>query len=1112
MSRPMSKRFGDDFNAFGLVPLVQNCGFKIASMVNYNDHVYVGTTNGRIVVFRDEPGASALIESKLGRSKPVDGLAIMGPLQRIIALCGGRVFVRDLYSLQPCKAEETAMNKRARGAGVFCADRAGPPLWRVAFGVKRKLVLFEHQTQGGGAGAAWTFLKELAMPESVAALCWHGDSICVGYKREYNIVKVNTGQIISVGLTLESPAEPYIKVLPGPQFLLGGMEQVGVIVDGNAMPTSGVVGWSGAVKASAYTFPYLTSLVASKPRHGDGDGDGGDGGLGGAAASRLKGIFGGGGGDGGGGGGGSGNGGGGNGKVIEVHSVIDQHKVVQTIQVPPDAVQLVDSSDHFDAAAASPARHTSKIFFASSTAVYQVNMLPFPSQISQLLHSVKIDAAQALMNATSGDRGDAAAQEAERSAFSVEAGVTLFSNLMFEDAIPYLCKSALDLRELLQLFPDLQPIDGLGVDFEPQIVKPRSRGGNLPNNVTDMPSLVHTMRSKHRRIRTRDSSDGGGASSKRSNIAKLGTDEEVLEQARACVLEVFEDRRRRTLAGEWGLEEEGGWPGPGLHLIDTCIFHLYATLKKKQDGGWRELEAFVSHENALRMPDVTGVLQRQGLFHVLALLNANKGQSREALEIWMRIGNGEYEDASGKGGVRETVKFLCNLGTGGPEGSAGGDGGGGSGSSAVAAEEESHLVWTFSSWVLRTSPADGIKIFTESTRPRQLPPDRVLEFLSSFVAARSGGGGGGGGAEGETGGDDALELVWPREARVAFLEYLIGREAGAEEHYHTQLALELVHMTVYALAHGVSSSSLASTGAVTDRPRHHRRPDSMEIGKRSDLAARLANPSRASVYGAIGGIGGPKKTVRQVRRPSSYGKYPPVRRKLLNLLRSSRKYNNSQLLTVTAGKGLHEERVLLLCHAGSHLDALRILVFDLRDLREAERYCAEHSPPEDQDPTHARGLFLPLINLYLERGDQRTAMELLRRHAPRIDPIQAMSQLPEVTTVATLQPFLQNMLRHSTHRRSQALISRSLAKTRNLNVRCELAVLETRAVVTTQSTVCCVCGYQIQPNTVFVVYPAGQIAHLKCSAGIGLDRHPLPPHEPLRAMNRDDAFNWRLLG
>ena len=101
-------------------------------------------------------------------------------------------------------------------------------------------------------------------------------------------------------------------------------------------------------------------------------------------------------------------------------------------------------------------------------------MLPFPSQISQLLHSVKIDAAQALMNATSGDRGDAAAQEAERSAFSVEAGVTLFSNLMFEDAIPYLCKSALDLRELLQLFPDLQPIDGLGVDFEPQIVKPRS--------------------------------------------------------------------------------------------------------------------------------------------------------------------------------------------------------------------------------------------------------------------------------------------------------------------------------------------------------------------------------------------------------------------------------------------------------------------------------------------------------------------------------------------------------------------------------------------------------------------------------------------------------------
>lgn len=425
----------------------------------------------------------------------------------------------------------------------------------------------------------------------------------------------------------------------------------------------------------------------------------------------------------------------------------------------------------------------------------------------------------------------------------------------------------------------------------------------------------------------------------------------------------------------------------------------------------------------------------------------------------------------------------------------------------MVAEDDSHLVWTFASWVLRASPADGIKIFTHSKRPRELPPDRVLEFLASFLV--DGAVGAAVGAAEAAAAAAADQKLWPHEARVAFLEYLIRREGGAEQHYHTKLALELVHMTVHALAYG--SGRKDSVG--DDNSPQHARLSSGEfgsIGALSDLADRLSNPGGAAAMQKQ--RSNSRRSRRRSSKSSSYGKYPPVRRKLLNLLRAKNsQFNNAQLLTATAGKGLHEERVLLLGHSGSHIEALRILVFELRDLAEAEQYCAEHSPPVAEDPSHARGLFLPLINLYMERGDQRTAMDLLRRHAPHIDPIQALSQLPEVASVATMQPFLQNMLRHSTHRRAQALISKNLAKTRNLNVRCDLAALETRAVVVTQSTVCCVCGYGIMPNTVFVVFPAGEIAHLKCCRR-GLDVHPLAPHEPLKNQNRDKAFLWKLMG
>lgn len=95
-------------------------------------------------------------------------------------------------------------------------------------------------------------------------------------------------------------------------------------------------------------------------------------------------------------------------------------------------------------------------------------------------------------------------------------------------------------------------------------------------------------------------------------------------------------------------------------------------------------------------------------------------------------------------------------------------------------------------------------------------------------------------------------------------------------------------------------------------------------------------------------------------------------------------------------------------------------------------------------------------------------------------------------------------------RQAQAIISKNLAKTLNLNVRCKLAVLESRAVVTSQTTACCCCRNLINPNTVFIVFPAGEIAHLKCCKD-GLDVHPLTKEK----LNRSDkalAYKWKLLG
>lgn len=951
-----------DFNIFGLRPILQNATFKITSLAAHQDHIYVGSKDGRVTVYQSEVESTELASQRVSR-KAIEQLGVYHAASELVCVSAGKVYVLEagkygastgifMPSLDKCSESTATVQKRAKHAQAFCFDESPTASNRLCVAAKRRLVIFEY-AQGG-----WHFWKELALPEQPVALRWCGPSICVAYKREYNIIHPETGSTVNIPLTLDGGAVPLIKALPGEQFLLGGAQGVGVLITLNAEPTAGVVGWSGAASAASYSFPYLTSLVTQDSTGGSGSGS----------------------------------------VVIEVHSMLDQQKRLQTIQVPRDVNVLVDGALGSEAGVGSSAQETKssngtgaggvavtarrRIFFSSISAIYELTMVDYEHQIMELVQQLEVNAARLLLEHTV----EPAQREARTAQFYREAGLILFANLEFEDAIEYIGKSDVDMRELIQLFPSLLPLAGISGDFRPQLLRPKSQGGLLPSNSTDIRSLIRSLRNRRNRMRAEEGKRG------------LGSEDEELASARLCLLKIIEERRAAMLSES---SFDNITERDQLRCIDTAIFNIYAGDATMHD----KLSAFVEDDNEVHLEDADDMLQRVELFHVLALLNANKKRVREALEIWMRIGTGEYTDRAGHRGVEETVSFLCNVQGASPE-----------------------LIWTFSSWVLRVDPAAGVRIFTESRREQELPPDRVLEFLHSFDEA-------------------AGESSWPRKARISYLEHLVEGTGASEERYHTQLATEYVYLTLDVLDRGDGTAT--------------------------------------------------------------HGRFPPVRRSLLNFLRSSSIYNVATMLGVTAHKGLHEERVLLLGKSGAHVEALHILVHDLHDLKEAESYCAEHSPATEEDPTHSRSLFLPLINLYLERGDQQTSMMLLQRHAAHIDTVQVLKQLSDTTSLQTLQPYLQNALRHGVRRQRAGQIAKNLAKMENLNTRRRLAQLETRAVIISHSTSCCVCGQQILPNTVFVVFPAGEVAHLKCCPH-GLDVHPLPPHASLASQDRA-KLRWSLI-
>ena len=107
-------------------------------------------------------------------------------------------------------------------------------------------------------------------------------------------------------------------------------------------------------------------------------------------------------------------------------------------------------------------------------------------------------------------------------------------------------------------------------------------------------------------------------------------------------------------------------------------------------------------------------------------------------------------------------------------------------------------------------------------------------------------------------------------------------------------------------------------------------------------------------------------------------------------------------------------------------------------------------------------------------------MELLMKYADEMEPISVLRHLPPSISIASVKPFLTNVAQYIRHRERQDAILCQTAKVENLQVRSELAHLESRGVVLDEYSCCDVCGKPIDIKTVFVVFPNGTVAHNGC--------------------------------
>lgn len=191
---------------------------------------------------------------------------------------------------------------------------------------------------------------------------------------------------------------------------------------------------------------------------------------------------------------------------------------------------------------------------------------------------------------------------------------------------------------------------------------------------------------------------------------------------------------------------------------------------------------------------------------------------------------------------------------------------------------------------------------------------------------------------------------------------------------------------------------------------------------------------------------------------------------------------------------LFEERAIILGKLKRHEKVLAIHVQILGDIPKAVKYCEE---VYDIDTEAAQTIFIQLIEILLKppttppytgvelhprclEPNVEAVLELLEKHATKLNPYLVLKILPDNIPLIRLKPFLEIALHHSLEVRRNNQVLKGLLYSSNLQLREQVMQLESKSVLVSEFSVCPVCSKKFTNQSAFVRYPNGTIVHYSC--------------------------------
>ncbi|KDO28175.1 hypothetical protein SPRG_06223 [Saprolegnia parasitica CBS 223.65] len=690
---------------------------RVECVVHYSMRVLVGTADGKLVLYDTRKDTSRPIAShELPHRGRVQQILVVPHIRMVLVLANNTVTVHAATDLELLASDLHL----AKDVVHLCVNQRGPPHFRICASSGAKLQLFQFEAKE----KRYRFLRELPIARAPESVAWYRNKLVVGSRDGYVLMNDKTGETAPINLSMGGSGTAAIKLLPNEEIVVAAMDTVGVFITFTGDPVErNSISWSKPPSAIEFTSPYIVAMLPSKG--------------------------------------------------VEIHSLADA-SLVQFLPIPRiaaifsngmkwdmDPRPVGDSEDVVVVAQLNP---------SGTTSILKIEQTPMDQQVTELLERGKIEDASDLMKKSLASL-PSDKQKSRMRRFHRQVAIALLRRCEFDSAVEFVYRSGMDPREWLSFFPELC---APSFAYEPTVLTPDvlPRGNSAS---PDMKSVLAVLLKDHAHVMAPEIASAGATKLHQQATKALMKSLEMIKKHASRDRSASKEspfatpNRSRSGSRDRAFSSRSNSIASvpkdlqRAEAVDTALLRLFILFQRFPDITTLLTSLDAQGDGAhVDMGSSQSLLMRHHLYYELGLLFERHGRLLDALDVYARMGSGEYVQSTvddSASGVLATVELLRTL-------------------------DDPALVYTHSKWVLQAAPQEGLRIFT-SRKPGL--PKLVVADVAAHLKAHS------------------------SDASVAakYLEIMADESGGGkgialdiENPHHTRLAQEYLDEVLKLIANG----------------------------------------------------------------------------------------------------------------------------------------------------------------------------------------------------------------------------------------------------------------------------------------------------------------------